>query len=120
MHRRSPLLISVFASPLNRSKGVLTCGNLNFSCALGRSGTTLCKREGDGATPRALMRITSGFYRADRIRRPQTLIPITSLIAATKYLLAHDTYVRGRLRDSGFSPDEVSRFFQEKVSAFPR
>ncbi len=37
-----------------------------FSCALGRGGITANKREGDGATPLAAMRIVSGYFRADR------------------------------------------------------
>ena len=32
-------------------------------CSIGRSGITSIKREGDGATPRAAMRMIYGFYR---------------------------------------------------------
>lgn len=32
------------------------------------------KREGDGATPVAAMRVLGGGFRADRVRRPQTML----------------------------------------------
>ena len=38
-------------------------------CALGRSGVTGWKREGDGATPRGSMSILSGHFRKDRVLR---------------------------------------------------
>ena len=36
-----------------------------FPCALGRGGISSNKREGDGATPLAAMRILSGYFRND-------------------------------------------------------
>lgn len=53
-----PMLPSahVFARPSERSKGVVALGSLLLPCALGRSGPRVAKREGDGATPRALLR----------------------------------------------------------------
>jgi L,D-peptidoglycan transpeptidase YkuD (ErfK/YbiS/YcfS/YnhG family) len=43
-----------------------------FPCTLGRGGVVAAeaKREGDGATPAGLHRITGCLYRADRIARP--------------------------------------------------
>jgi L,D-peptidoglycan transpeptidase YkuD (ErfK/YbiS/YcfS/YnhG family) len=79
MRYRYPPMICVFASPLNRSKGILVCGPLRFPCALGRNGVTYFKKEGDGATPRSQMRILCGFYRADRIPHPQTRIPLKKI-----------------------------------------
>src|SRR5690606_8885323 len=35
----------------------------SMACALGRSGVTARKREGDGGTPIATMRVLGGFYR---------------------------------------------------------
>lgn len=37
---------------------------------IGRTGTTSCKREGDGGTPMGVHRITGLLYRADRLARP--------------------------------------------------
>ncbi len=38
--------------------------------SIGRGGLTSDKREGDGATPRGLLRVTGMLYRPDRIARP--------------------------------------------------
>ncbi len=46
----------VFARPSDRTKGVVALGTLLLPCALGRAGPRTVKREGDGATPRALLR----------------------------------------------------------------
>lgn len=42
----------------------------HFPCTIGRGGITKDKREGDGATPTGIHRITGILYRPDRIRRP--------------------------------------------------
>ena len=42
----------------------------SFPCAIGRSGCTSDKREGDGATPRGEHRIVGCLYRPDRLARP--------------------------------------------------
>lgn len=41
-----------------------------FPCVIGRGGRRADKREGDGATPHGLHRITGMLYRPDRIARP--------------------------------------------------
>ncbi|MEL6519850.1 MAG: L,D-transpeptidase family protein [Pseudomonadota bacterium] len=41
-----------------------------FPAAIGKSGMTNDKREGDGASPRGSHRIVGMLYRPDRIRRP--------------------------------------------------
>ena len=51
--------------PGDRSKGLLQAGPLVFPCALGRGGISAAKREGDGATPLAAMRILCGYFRPD-------------------------------------------------------
>ncbi|MCY0148996.1 L,D-transpeptidase family protein [Hoeflea sp. G2-23] len=48
-------------SPLNPLRAVVRFGPLSFSAALGRGGVRTFKREGDGATPRGLMSVVSGF-----------------------------------------------------------
>ena len=59
-------------------RGWLTCGNFVFRCALGRGGILTPKREGDGATPRGQFRLESARYRADRLRRPHTALPLSA------------------------------------------
>lgn len=41
-----------------------------FPCSIGKSGITTAKREGDGATPAGMHRITGLWYRRDRLARP--------------------------------------------------
>lgn len=54
---------------------VLTPAGLRFHgrtipCAIGKAGLTAAKREGDGATPIGVHRITGLWYRPDRLQRP--------------------------------------------------
>lgn len=58
-------VLTVRARPGQRSKGLLRAGPLVFPCALGRGGISAAKREGDGATPLAAMRVLGGYFRAD-------------------------------------------------------
>lgn len=57
--------IVVRPKPGNRSKGLMHVGGTVFPCALGRGGITANKREGDGGTPLAAMRILGGYFRRD-------------------------------------------------------
>lgn len=57
--------IVVRRRPGHRSKGLLNVGGVVFPCALGHGGVTSNKREGDGGTPRARMRILGGYHRHD-------------------------------------------------------
>ena len=79
MKRCSPQLIRVFRSPLDRRRGRIVGAGLDFACALGRSGTIRAKREGDGATPIGRFRILGAYYRADRLPRPRTGLPLAAL-----------------------------------------
>jgi L,D-peptidoglycan transpeptidase YkuD (ErfK/YbiS/YcfS/YnhG family) len=49
--------------------GLRFCGR-TIACAIGRGGTSGDKREGDGATPRGVHRITGCLFRPDRMARP--------------------------------------------------
>jgi len=57
-------------------RGSLRLGSLAWACALGRSGRRARKREGDGATPVGCWRIAGVLYRADRVQRPRTGLPV--------------------------------------------
>lgn len=63
------------------SAGWLSVGTLVLPCALGRSGITRAKREGDGATPRAVLPMRRVWYRADRGPRPLTGLPVRAIRA---------------------------------------
>jgi L,D-peptidoglycan transpeptidase YkuD (ErfK/YbiS/YcfS/YnhG family) len=63
----------------NQHRGVLLAGGLSIPCALGRSGLTRRKREGDGASPVARLTPLLLMYRPDRLRRPPTALPSRAL-----------------------------------------
>lgn len=76
-HNSAPTLISVHGRPGDARRGLVTVGDLAVPCALGRSGITRFKREGDGATPAGRFRLLSVFYRDDRGSRPRTGLPVS-------------------------------------------
>jgi L,D-peptidoglycan transpeptidase YkuD (ErfK/YbiS/YcfS/YnhG family) len=57
-------------------RGMLVLGGLSLPCALGRGGCQTLKREGDGATPIGVWRVREVLFRADRVRRPATQLPV--------------------------------------------
>lgn len=67
-HRVKTILVRPVAG--NRSRAIVQVGPLRLPAALGRSGRTSRKREGDGATPIAAMPLLHGFLRGDRLRAP--------------------------------------------------
>jgi L,D-peptidoglycan transpeptidase YkuD (ErfK/YbiS/YcfS/YnhG family) len=71
--------IHVRSRPLDRRRGLIFAGGLVWPCALGRGGVIARKREGDGGSPRAALRVLRGFYRPDRLRRPVSPLPFAPL-----------------------------------------
>jgi L,D-peptidoglycan transpeptidase YkuD (ErfK/YbiS/YcfS/YnhG family) len=63
------------------TRGSLRLGSLAWACALGRSGRRARKREGDGATPVGCWRFAGVLYRADRVQRPRTRLPVRPIRA---------------------------------------
>ena len=59
-----------------RSRGWLLAGPLALPVALGRGGIRANKREGDGGTPRGAFRLRRLWWRADRLARPMTQLPV--------------------------------------------
>jgi L,D-peptidoglycan transpeptidase YkuD (ErfK/YbiS/YcfS/YnhG family) len=72
-------LIRVRRSALDPRRGKLFAGSLVLPCALGRSGTTHGKREGDGGSPVGRFALIQAFYRADRMMRPRTKLPLRTI-----------------------------------------
>lgn len=59
-----------------RRFGWLTLGQRRLPCAIGRNGRSARKREGDGCSPIGCWRPIAVLYRADRIARPLTMLPV--------------------------------------------
>lgn len=56
--------------------GLLRLGGAVWRCAIGAGGIRADKREGDGATPAALMPLRRVLYRADRAAPPACRVPV--------------------------------------------
>jgi L,D-peptidoglycan transpeptidase YkuD (ErfK/YbiS/YcfS/YnhG family) len=69
------------ASPvsLTYAAGRLTWPSGETRAICGRGGVRADKREGDGASPEGIFPLLYGFYRADRIARPESGLPMTAL-----------------------------------------
>lgn len=108
---RKGAIITVHHSPVSRSRAVVSLGGITVPAAIGRSGRTCRKREGDGATPIADMKVLYGFFRGDRL--PGVKTPL-SLRRISKSMLwcdepRHPGY--NRLVKAPFKPshEEMSR-----------
>jgi len=76
MTREGRNVLRVRAKPGDRRRGTLAFAGRLYPCALGRAGISFRKREGDGATPAGPLPLVTVLYRADRIGRPQTCLPV--------------------------------------------
>ena len=68
--------LRVRAKPGRKTQGWLIAGHLAIPVALGRGGIKANKREGDGGTPRGVFTLRRLWWRADRMPRPRTGLPI--------------------------------------------
>jgi len=69
-------IVFVRSRPGRRSHGWLSAGTARVAVTLGRSGILADKREGDGGTPAGTFQPVRLWWRADRLRRPRTLLPV--------------------------------------------
>ena len=82
MKRRTIEEIIVRQAPGDRRRAIVQAGTLTFAAALGQSGRSSRKREGDGATPIAAMRMLYGYYRREKVAGPlNTRLPMTAIDA---------------------------------------
>ena len=80
--RRTTLgVVRVYRSPLDHRRGRIVAGPFVLPCALGRSGPTHDKREGDGATPVGRFRVLQAFYRREKVRPPPTPLRLAPIRA---------------------------------------
>ncbi|MGA2893083.1 MAG: L,D-transpeptidase family protein [Xanthobacteraceae bacterium] len=76
MRQTSFRVIRVRTRPGRRSQGWLFAGPRILPVALGRSGIRAAKREGDGGTPAGTFHPVRLWWRADRLPRPRTALPL--------------------------------------------
>ena len=77
---KQPQLIVRRISAKN-SRGWVEFGPFRWACALGRSGTSPLKREGDGATPSGRHRLLYGYFRPGQFPRVKAALPLKALKA---------------------------------------
>ncbi len=65
-------VVTLRTAPRDRKRAIVSFKGITLQAAIGRSGVTARKREGDGGTPIASMKLLNGFVRGERIRLPQT------------------------------------------------
>ena len=75
--------IIVKTSSFESTTGLLIAGTQSFRCTLGHSGVTIDKKEGDGKTPVGSYPLRYVLYRADRIEKPVTGLPVKPLLPST-------------------------------------
>ena len=75
--RSRPILVR--RAPGNASQARITLSRGVRPAALGRTGIRALKREGDGGTPLGRFPIRQVLYRADRVSRPRTQIPVQAI-----------------------------------------
>ena len=73
--------IVVRQAPGQKSRALVQCGSVVVRAAIGRSGRTFRKREGDGATPIGTMKLLHGFVRGDHVTPPATSLPLKHIRA---------------------------------------
>src|SRR5690606_19521230 len=73
-------VVTVRPVPGQPSRAIVSCGGITVPAALGRSGRSAFKREGDGATPIASMRFLYGFMRGDRVGSLRTALPMRPIM----------------------------------------
>lgn len=54
-------------------------GTQRLRCAIGWGGISHKKEEGDGVTPAGNFNLRQVFYRADRVREPRTILPVSNI-----------------------------------------
>ena len=103
--------VVVRPAPGRKSRAIVQVGPLRIPAAIGRCGRTSNKREGDGATPIASMKILSGFLRGDRLSRPKTTLPFKRIRSSMLWCDAPADPNYNRLVRAPFTPshEEMQR-----------
>lgn len=76
---RTRLIFGVRRRPGKGAQGILSLRGLAWPCAIGKGGISARKREGDGATPLARLKVLAGYGRRDGIVGLKASMPMTQI-----------------------------------------
>ncbi|MBO6784420.1 MAG: L,D-transpeptidase family protein [Alphaproteobacteria bacterium] len=82
--------MNLCVTPAGGHRGWLDFEGTRHPCALGPAGIRDNKREGDGATPRGSFPLRRVLYRADRVSRPDSGLPVSEIGARDGWCDAPD------------------------------
>ncbi len=104
-------VLALRTAPRNRSKGILRFGHLSLPAAIGRAGMTAFKREGDGGTPVAEMKLLYGYRRLDRLRSAKSRLVLKATEARDLWCdePSHPSYNRPVSRPLKASHEDMMR-----------
>lgn len=104
-------VVTVRPAPGNRSRALVALDGIVVPAAIGRSNRTVRKREGDGASPIAAMRLLYGFVRGERVRPLPTPLPMRRIRPGMLWCDQPDDANYNRLVRAPFRPshEEMSR-----------
>ncbi len=95
--------------------GTLNLGPVTFACALGRSGLTHTKHEGDGATPIGRFELLNVYYRADRGPCPITYLPVSPLAPSDGWCDSPLDSLYNRPVDLPFKPNHEKMWRDDRL-----
>ncbi|MFT9216922.1 MAG: L,D-transpeptidase family protein [Acetobacter malorum] len=72
-------MIHLLSASYSGSDAQLHCGHKVMSAVIGKNGLTEQKQEGDHATPIGIFPLRKVYYRADRLIKPKTILPVEPL-----------------------------------------
>jgi L,D-peptidoglycan transpeptidase YkuD (ErfK/YbiS/YcfS/YnhG family) len=103
--------ILVRPQPGKKSRALVQCGPIVVPAAIGRTGRSVLKREGDGATPVASMKLLYGFRRGERPQRITTPLALSRIRAGMLWCDQAENANYNRLVKAPFKPshEELKR-----------
>ena len=81
-----------------KNKETLLFDDFKFKCSVGKKGFSKNKKEGDYTTPKGIFRLGNIYYRADRVKKPQTKIKTIAI-----------------KKDMGWCDDPKSKFYNKLI-----
>ena len=86
-----------------KNKDTLIAGDFKLRCCIGKNGISKKKIEGDKTTPVGIFKLTSIYYRNDRVIKPETKLKVKKII-----------------KTNGWCDDPNSSFYNKEISTIKK